>query len=86
MADDFFSMTELGTLYGVSSHKVGKWLVDLGLRDANKKPSRLAFEHGLVAQRDSTQPGTYYWVWHGAKTMAVLDRAGHKRAVNKGDA
>ena len=78
MSDEFLSMTELGKLYGVSSHKIGKWLVELGLRDNNKKPSKAAFENGYVQQRDSTQPGTYFWVWHKQKTMWVLEKAGHK--------
>jgi hypothetical protein len=78
MNDEFLSMTELGKLYGVSSHKMGKWLVALGLRDNNKKPSRSAFENAFVQQRDSTQPGTYFWVWNKGKTMLALEKAGHK--------
>jgi hypothetical protein len=78
MNDEFLSMTELGKLYGVSSHKMGKWLVDVGLRDKNKKPSRAAFEHGFVEQKGSTQPGTYFWVWHAEKTKWELGKAGHK--------
>ena len=79
MSDDFLSQTELGKLYGVSSHKIGKWLLDLGLRTKDNKPSRTAFEAGFVDQRPSTQPGTYFWVWHSEKTMQALDKAGHKR-------
>jgi hypothetical protein len=79
MTDDFLSLTDLGKLYGVSSHKMGKWLSDLGLRDRNKKPSRTAFDNGLVEQKDSTQPGTYFWVWHKEKTLWALEKAGHKR-------
>ena len=77
MSDEFLSLTELGKEYGVSSHKMGKWLIDLGLRDRNKKPSRAAFENGFVQQRDSTQPGTYFWVWNKAKTLWALEKAGH---------
>jgi len=72
-------MTELGKLYGVSSHRIGKWLMDLGLRSNDKKPSRMAFENGFVEQRDSTHPGTYFWVWNKEKTMWALDKEGHKR-------
>lgn len=79
MSDGFLSMTELGKLYGVSSHKMGKWLMELGLRDRNKKPSRMAHEKGFVEQRDSTQPGTYFWVWNAGKTTWALEKAGHKR-------
>lgn len=78
MTDECLSLTELGKLYGVSNQQVGKWLTVLGLRDKNKKPSRSAFENGFVQQRDSTQPGTYFWVWKKEKTMQALDKAGHK--------
>lgn len=77
MTDEFLSLTELGKVYGVSSHKMGKWLMTLGLRDKNKKPSRAAFENGFVQQRDSIQPGTYFWVWHKEKTMWALEKTGH---------
>ena len=77
---DFLSLTELGHLYGASRNKVGQWLVDLGLRTKEKKPSRAAFDGGFVDQRPSTQPGTYYWVWHGEKTTCLLDGAGFPRA------
>ena len=77
---EFLSLTELGRLYGVSRNKVGLWLVDLGLRTKDKKPSRAAFDGGFVDQRPSTNPGTYYWVWHGEKTTRLLDEAGHRRA------
>jgi hypothetical protein len=77
---EFLSLTELGQIYGVSRIKLGQWLVDLGLRTAQKKPSRAAFAGGFVDQRPSTQPNTYYWVWHGEKTTRLLDEAGFQRA------
>ena len=45
---EFLSQTDLGKLFGVSSHVIGKWLLDCGLRTENKKPSRKAFEGGYV--------------------------------------
>lgn len=81
MTDNFLSLTEIGRHYGVSSHKVGRWLVDLGLRNEKKKPSVMAFDGGYVTQRDSTQPGTYYWTWHAEKTMQLLDQVGKKRVA-----
>ena len=77
---EFLSLTELGQLYAVSRNKVGQWLVDLGLRTKEKKPSRVAFDGGFVDQRPSTNPGTYYWCWHGEKTTRLLDQAGFPRA------
>jgi hypothetical protein len=72
MSEVFLSLTELGKLYGVSSHQIGKWLKQVGLRTKDNKPSPRAFKEGYVEQRGSTQPGTYYWIWHGEKTLKVL--------------
>lgn len=85
MSQEFLSLTELGRLCGVSSHKIGKWLVAVGLRTQDKKPSPRAFREGFVEQRGSTQPGTYYWIWNVEKTMAVLTEAGYKQVVNAED-
>lgn len=82
MIDEYASQTELGKLFGVSSHKIGKWLIECGLRTQTKKPSNTAFEHGYVDQRPSTQPGTYFWVWNKEKTVALLTEAGHEPLVN----
>jgi hypothetical protein len=77
---EFLSLTELGHLYAVSRNKVGQWLVDLGLRTNEKKPSRAAFDGGFVGERPSTQPATYFYVWHAEKTCELLDGAGFPRA------
>jgi hypothetical protein len=82
MSDTFLSQTELGRHFSVSSPQIGKWLIACGLRTPNKKPSPKAFADGFVEQRDSRQPGTYFWVWHREKTLAVLTEAGHSVAVN----
>jgi hypothetical protein len=83
MPDEYLSLTELGKLYAVSRVQIGRWLVDLGLRTKGKKPSRAGFDGGFVGQRPGTQPGTYYWVWHGEKTTRRLDEAGFPRAVRQ---
>jgi hypothetical protein len=81
MPDQYLSLTELGKLYGVSRNKVGLWLVEVGLRTADKKPSRLAFAGGFVRQEASTQPGTYFWIWHADKTRSVLEAAGYRASL-----
>jgi hypothetical protein len=77
---EYLSLTELGQLYGVSRIKLGQWLVNLGLRTEEKKPSKLAFDGGYVDQRPSSQPMTYFWVWDARKTCELLDGAGFTRA------
>ena len=69
-------------MFGVTSHKAGKWLKQIGLRTPDGKPSPRAFKESFVAQRGSSQPNTYFWVWHGAKTQKVLEEAGFKALVN----
>ena len=77
--EEFQSQTELGKLYGVSSHKIGRWLVEVGLRTREKKPSYRAFNEGFVEQRPSTQPNTYFYVWQKEKTVALLEHYGYER-------
>jgi len=77
--NDYLSQTELGRIYGVSSHQVGKWLKSLGLRTPNGRPSSEAFSEGMVDQRPSRGIGTYFYVWHAQKTTDLLDRMGYPR-------
>lgn len=80
--DEYASLTQLGKLYGVSSHVVGRWLKGLGLRNEDGKPSCQAFAECYVAQRPSRQPGTYFWTWHREKTTALLDNMCYPRAAS----
>jgi hypothetical protein len=78
--DEYLSLTELCQLYGVSSHVVVRWLKGLRLRTQDGRPSPEAFTQGYVAQRPSRQPGTYFWVWHAERTLALLDGMRYPRA------
>lgn len=82
---EFSSLKELGMVYGVSSHQVGKWLKNLGFRTEDGKPSENAFSEGMVRQCPSTQPGTFFYVWHRAKTTELLDGMQYPRAVHDCD-
>jgi hypothetical protein len=84
MLPEFLSLTELGTLYGVSRVRMGQWLVEVGLRTGRKTPSERAFGGGYIARRPSSQPRTYFWVWHAAQTIDLLDRAGYGRPGSDG--
>ena len=79
--NEFISLTDLGRLYGVSSHKVGKWLKELGLRTRSGDPSPIAFADGMVEKCNSTQPGTYFYLWHFERTTAIFDGMCYPRAV-----
>ncbi|HEX4144538.1 MAG TPA: hypothetical protein VHY91_13610 [Pirellulales bacterium] len=78
--DEFISLTDLGKLYGTSSHQVGRWLKNLGLRTESGQPSAQAFKENYVSQRPSAQPNTYFYVWHRGKTTELLDAMCYPRA------
>jgi hypothetical protein len=72
---------QLGSLFGVTSHVVGKWLVEIGLRDEkSKKPTAEAHHGGYVVQVWSG--GNYAWEWEPQKTVAALRRAGHQLVLD----
>lgn len=81
MNEGYATMKSIGKDFGTTSHQVGKWLTALGLRD-NGHPTSKAFDQSFVTQCDSTQPGTYFYVWHRKRTTDALIRAGHKVAVS----
>ena len=75
------TLTQLGELFGATSHEVGKWLVEIGLRTPEKRPSREAFTGGYVEQGPSRNQG-YNWCWDSEKTVKALEAAGHRRIPN----
>ena len=79
--NEYLSLTELGRLYGVSSHVVGRWLKGLGLRTEDGRPSEKAFSEDYVSRRPSRHPGTYFWIWHADKTTGILDGMRYPRAA-----
>jgi hypothetical protein len=77
-SDKFLRMTDLGKLYDVSSHKIGKWLAQIGLRE-NGNPSSVAYTGGFVKSAANGRNDGYFWVWHATKTVGALEQAGHRR-------
>jgi hypothetical protein len=77
----YMSLSQLGEIFGVSNQQVGKWLIELGLRTDNNKPSSDAFRGGYVEQMPSRNQG-YTWSWHSQKTVSALEAAGHLRVLN----
>jgi hypothetical protein len=71
------SQKQLGLLFGVSSHKIGEWLTEVGLRnDQTKRPTSEAHHDGFCEQAPSGQFG-YHWVWRSQPTVERLIAAGH---------
>lgn len=83
---EHMSLTQIGEVFGTTSHQVGRWLTQIGLRyesKQGKKPSRDAYAGGFVKDVPSRNQG-YCWVWHVEKTVKALEGAGHKVAIQPG--
>ena len=78
MADEFITMTEIGKLYGVSSHVVGRWLREIGMRsDFGQRPRQDAIDGGYCRLAPTGRGTGYFWVWHKRRILAALEAAGH---------
>jgi hypothetical protein len=69
---------QIGQIFGVSSHQIGRWLQEIKLRTEEGRPSREAHEGGYCETAPSRGQG-YYWAWNPAKTVPALEKAGHER-------
>ena len=79
MKHEYSTMKQIGGIYGITSHKVGRKLKELGYRTEKGSPSKMAFDDGLVKQRWAQDSFVYQWVWHTEKVADVLDEAGLER-------
>lgn len=73
----YLLMSELGNSCGLSSHKVGRILKELGYRTEAGKPSKRAFDEKLVAPRFADdRPDVYSWAWRADKVLGILKAMG----------
>ena len=76
-----FTQTQLGKLFGATSHDVGKWLVSCGLKDKETRmPTREAHNEMYCDTAPSGQ-SNYSWEWVAEKTVKRLISAGHPLAT-----
>ena len=75
---EYMTMRQIGQLFGVSSHTVGRWLKELRLRTDRGTPSHEALASGVATQRYG-DGATYHYVWQSKGTVAALEDAGHER-------
>jgi hypothetical protein len=79
MSDNkFLTMKEIGVIFGMTSHQIGKLLKQFGLRTEAGKPSRMAFDGGYCDQRWTHDMNNYCWAWHAEQTVALLQKNGYK--------
>jgi hypothetical protein len=77
ITDEFYSMEELATFFGSTSHKIGRLLKTLGYRASDGTPTPKAKDAGLVKRRyGKYSPDKYIWAWHPKNTAAILQQAG----------
>lgn len=65
------TQTQLGELFDVTSHTIGRWLKDLGLRGKDGRPTEEAHKGHFCKQAPSGPTG-YHWVWDSQKTVAAF--------------
>jgi hypothetical protein len=78
-AFETLNQRQLGHLFGVSSHQVGRWLKEIGLRRYDGEPAQKAIDEGIAAPvnlDDGTHP---FWAWAKEATVRILEAAGHAR-------
>ena len=68
----------LGQLFGVTSHDIGKWLIEAGLRNAvTKAPTSEAHNEGFCEQVVGGPSGQYTYHWQTERTVQRLVERGH---------
>jgi hypothetical protein len=72
----YLSQRQLGVIFGASSHVIGQWLTDLGLKEGSR-PTRLAWERGLCTMAE--HQGRKFPSWH-RKVVEMFEADGHCRA------
>ena len=75
------TQTQIGKLFGVTSHVIGDWLKEIGLRDPDGKPTEEAHD-GHYCKQAPSGPTGYHWAWDAEKTVAALREAGYQLVPN----
>jgi hypothetical protein len=75
MNDDLYlTQTQIGKRYGnLSGKKIGQWLKLVHLRTPDGAPTKRAIEGRFCKLIYKEDWGGTFWVWHAAKTLAVLE-------------
>lgn len=80
---EYLTQKQLGRLFGASPHQVGKWLIEVGLRTSDKKPSYKAHKEGYAEWINSG--GKMFYAWHRERTTCELERHGYRRLAQELD-
>lgn len=77
---EFMTQTQLGQIFGVSSHKIGGWLKKMGLRNEHGHPTVRAHKEGFCKQAPSS--AGFHWVWNSGRTVQSIIGAGYSPVPN----
>ena len=81
---DYLTLTQLGSVFGVSATASGSWLAELGLRRITGVPAQKAIDAGIAVLYQPETGGKPFWVWAKDRTIRILENAGHKRIGSAG--
>ena len=68
----YATMREIGKIYSVSSHVIGRWLTRCGLREGGQ-PTDKAKQGGYSQWTLEPTREIWFWTWHVARTTAALE-------------
>ena len=66
--NDYVTLTQLSTTFGVARAAIAAWLVEIGLRTSSGTPTEKAMTEGFC----KTLPGMA--LWHRERTIAALSK------------
>lgn len=69
------NQTDLGRLFGVTSHVIGRWLTKAGLKGVTPTPQAIRDGYAVSCPFDETRAG---WYWVPDKVVPVLLADGHE--------
>ena len=74
---DYLTQTQLGQLFGATSHEVGRWLKELGFKRLDGRPSEEAIRSGMA--KNVTNGPLHFPVWNKEKAVTLFEANGHRR-------
>ena len=73
---DFLTQTQIGKVFGASAMQVGRWLMSLGLKERDGRPSAKAERAGLVQMVGDGR--SQFPAWRKDMVVELLVKAGHQ--------
>ena len=75
---DYLTQSQLGQLFGATSHEIGRWLRELGFKRTDNRPSDEAIRSGVV---ENVMNGSVHFpAWNKEKVVTLLEANGHRRS------